>query len=210
MTKVISASAVTPVTVDGITYRLSTPTPASEARVRRGCRRQGARFVQNEEVRASVRAGIAELYEAAGGAEEVETQRQVVEAYWAAFDPIDESALDASTPEELEKAIADERERRAENIAILAPQFNAVLAVMERHYPPYRELNADRHYWDAILAIEYVKVHVVSADGIDLGEIGPDGLDDLQVGKIEAHHREWLFEQIVLLTAPTEAEEKNS
>jgi hypothetical protein len=142
-------------------YWFRTPTAYDTPRLRRELTLQGIRRPLPIEFRVAAIAGIEALGDTAGEPEETERQKELIEEWYELLAPIGEDDIDEP---DLELRAAELAARLAEREAARArifPQVMAVEANLARHWQPYRELLADRGYWDDASAIDIVRLLLV-------------------------------------------------
>lgn len=151
-------------------YWFREPTPFDVPRLRRLLTKEGIRRPLALEFRVAAIAGIEALGEAAGDPLEANRQKAVIEEWYELLEPVREDDIDEpdfeKRAEELERLAT---ERAAQRAAIF-PQVAPIEANLQRHWPPYRDLLADRQYWDDVSAVEIVRLLLV---GIDMGPPPP-------------------------------------
>ncbi|MCT2398529.1 hypothetical protein [Novosphingobium mangrovi (ex Huang et al. 2023)] len=198
-----------PCPIGGVTWWLRTPTVFDPARMRRVLTRQGVRRPTLTEMRVASLAGIAAIAEAVGDTAEGERQSALLEEWYEIIVPIDEDDVDDPDPvsrsAELERRRAEQLDRQR---ALMADVI-AIEANLERHHPPYRELVADRQYWDEVSQIEVVRMLLLRKDD-ELLARDPDGmLTQATYASIPEGHRGLLAKFAMALLAPDKATEKN-
>lgn len=156
------------------TYRFRTPDLYDPPKMRRVLGRQRVRRPSTVEIRVAALRGIEELAERVDEPDEGRHQKAILEEWYALLDPIREDDIDEPDPMKRgEELLARERARR-ERIAAIYADVMAIEANLERHWPPYADLTADRTYWDDVSRIEVVRLLLVSIDGrrVDRDEDG--------------------------------------
>jgi hypothetical protein len=148
-------------TLDGTDYGFRTPTPYDVPTLRRTLGRQGLRRPLTDEFRVCGVAGIAALGERAGDPEEAERQTDVFESWYKLLVPHKEDELDEPDLEERAVQLAELERARQAKLEELLPEIAAIEAMLTRHWPPYAELLADRHYYDEISEIDVVRLLLV-------------------------------------------------
>lgn len=196
-------------TVGGVTYQLRTPTAFDPARMRRVLKQQGVRRPSLTEFRVAALAGVTALAEAVGDAAEGESQCAILEEWYRLLEPVSEDEIDDPDFEtrgaEFKRQLAERRERQ---IAIM-PDVMAIEANLERHHPPYRELVADRDYWDEVSQIEITRLLLLRRNNEMLAR-DPDGMMAQSAYlAIPAVHRAALAKKAMALLSPDRDTEKN-
>ena len=146
----------------GVTsYWLRTPTVYDPAKARRLLARQRVRRPGAHEFQVASLAGVRALAEVISDPAEGERQQALLEEWYALLDPLREEDVDEP---DFEARAVELARREAERVAALQrlyPSVSAIEANLERHWPPYAELLADRNYWDDVSRIEIVRLLLV-------------------------------------------------
>lgn len=206
---VISTEELQILTIGGTCYYLRTPTAFDPSRMRRILTREGVRRPTLTEFRVAALAGISAMAEAVGDSAEGDRQRAIMEEWYELLSPLSEDEIDdpdfESRGVEFARRVGD---RRARQVALM-PDVVAIEANLERHHPPYRELVADRNYWDEISQIEIVRLLLLAVNDDPLKR-DPDGmLNQVVYMAIPAEHRAALARFAMGLLSPDQATEKN-
>lgn len=146
----------------GVTsYWLRTPTVYDPAKARRLLARQRVRRPGAHEFQVASLAGVRALAEVISDPAEGERQQALLEEWYALLDPLREEDVDEP---DFEARAVELARREAERVAALQrlyPSVSAIEANLERHWPAYAELVADRNYWDDVSRIEIVRLLLV-------------------------------------------------
>jgi hypothetical protein len=130
-------------------YWFRTPTAYDTPRLRRELTLQGIRRPLPIEFRVAAIAGIEALGDTAGEPEETERQKELIEEWYELLAPIGEDDIDEPDLDEARRRARSAPRRAGERArARIFPQVAAIEANLARHWQPYRELLADRGYWD--------------------------------------------------------------
>lgn len=156
-------------------YWLRTPTVFDVPRLRRELTRQGVRRPQLQEFRIAALAGIAALGEAAGEPEEAAQQRAVMKQWYALLTPISEDEIEEPDLVQRGEILQQQLEQHASERTAIISEVLRIQANLERHWPPYADLIADRRYWDDVSQIMAVRV-LLRRRGLIKLECGADGL----------------------------------
>ncbi|AKM09878.1 hypothetical protein [Croceicoccus naphthovorans] len=195
--------------IGGTKYGFRTPTLYDPAKMRRILGRQKVRRPSATEFRVAALAGLGEMAKVAGETEEGERQQAIVERWYELLKPIDEDDIDE--PDFEKRAVmksAQETERLVEMTAMRADVM-AIEASLERHWPPYAELVADRDYWDEVSRIEVVRLLLESIHGQSLPH-DEDGMLQADIYRsIPPAHRVELATFAFRLMAPEGPQRKN-
>ena len=195
--------------LDGVRYGFRTPTLYDPARARRILTRQGIRYPSLVELQMAARHGIVRVAETAGDVAEGERQAEILERFHEAIKPVDENAIDEPDPIRRGETYAKAEEERSRILTELYPEVRAIEAVLERHWPPYAELLADKNFYDDVSRIEMVRLLLVSQDGVDLPRDEEDMLTQSGYQMLPKAHRVPLSSIAFRLIAPDEARTKN-
>lgn len=196
-------------TIGARTYLFRAPTVYDLPTVRRFLTRRGIRRPAQHEVEVAALAGITELGEAVGDPAEGYRQREVMEEWHRLLVPTDEDEIDEPDFEARAAEVARLEADRLEAQRAILPQVLAIQATLERHWPPYRELLADRRYWDEISNIEIVRLLLVQIDEAEVRR-DKDGLMlDADYQALPEDHRPQLAAFALRLLHPTETQRKN-
>jgi hypothetical protein len=204
---VTSVKDVHPLELDGHNYRFRSPTVYDPARARRILTRQGVRRPAQAELQHAALAGISALAEATGEAAEGVRQRALMEEWYGLLEPIREDDID--DPDLMTRGEERLETERRERIAALYAEAAAVEANLERHWPAYRELLADRNYWDDLSRIEVVRLLLTDIDGAPVPVDEEGMMTAAAYGAIAGHHRLPLATFAFRLLAPDETQRKN-
>lgn len=196
-------------TVGDVRYEFRTPTLYDPARIQRTLTLQRVRRPMPIEFRVAAIAGLGELGKATGDPAEAERQQGIVEQHFDLLKPTDEDDIDEP---DLKARAVELGQREADRLAALAAiraDVMAIEATLERHWPPYAELVADRNYWDAVSRIEIVRLLLDAVNGVPVRR-DSDGLMHVDAfAGIPAGHRIDLATFAFQLLAPGETQRKN-
>lgn len=195
--------------IGGCEYWLRTPDVYDPAKMRRVLTRQGVRRPDPVELRVAALAGVAAMAEAVGDPSEGERQKALLEEWYEASKPLDEDELDEPDFELRATELARLKAEQTKSIARLWPQVAAIEANLERHYPPYRELLADREYWDDVSRIEIVRLLLVRRADAPLPRDEDGLMTPAAYQAIPREHRLPLATFAFRLLAPGETQTKN-
>lgn len=192
-----------------VRYAFRTPTLYDPARIRRILARQQVRRPSALEFRVAAVAGLEELGKAAGESVEAERQQAVVERWHELLKPTDEDEIDEPDLKARAIELGQRESARLAELVSLRASFMAIEATLERHWPPYAELVADRNYWDDVSRIETVRLLLAEIGGVPVrqdadGLMTPDAYAD-----IPPAHRLDLATFAFRLLAPDETQRKN-
>ena len=199
----------------GVTsYWLRTPTVYDPAKARRMLARQRVRRPSPHEFQVASLAGVLALAEAVGDQAEGERQKALLEQWYGLLVPLREE--DIAEPD-LEVRAAELTRLEGERAAAMQQIFSTVSAIeanLERHWPSYAELLADRNYWDDVSRIEIVRLLLVRIghNGSPGGELPRDDeglLTQTAYQALPAAHRVPLATFAFALLAPGETQRKN-
>lgn len=195
--------------VGDVTYWFRTPTVFDLPRMRRSLSREGIRRPSLIEFRVAALAGLTALGEKVGDPAEAERQRALIERWYELLAPVDENEIDEP---DFERRTAEverlNEERKAERQELVA-EISAIEATLARHWPPYRELVADRDYWNEVSEIEVVRLLLQRNGEADLPQGGDGMLTDAAYQALPRDHRAPLAAFAMRLLAPTETQRKN-
>ena len=198
-----------PLEIDGTAYAFRTPTLYDTARLERTLTLQRVRRPSLNEFRVAALAGVAALAEAVGNLEEGERQAEAIEAWYPTLTPTDEDEIDEPDLEARGLELLRLETERAAEQRRLYPLVTAIEANLERHWPAYAELVADRKYWDAVSRIEIVRLLLVRASGAELARDGDNLLSAAAYKALTRRHRAQLATFAFGLLAPSETQRKN-
>lgn len=149
-------------------YWLRTPTVFDLPRMRRDVSIIARRPVLHEFKIASL-AGIAAIGELVDEVEEAERQRGVIEQWYEMLVPLREDDIDEPDQEKRTVLlIAQQAERHEAQVAILG-EVAAIEANLERHWPPFAQLSADRRYRQDVENIMVVRLLLRKRGTVTLG-----------------------------------------
>ena len=154
---------------------LRPPTVLDVPRLRRELTRQGVRRPQLQEFRIAALAGIAALGEAAGEPAEAVRQGAVMQQWYDLLTPPSEDEIEEPDLIKRGEILQQQLEQRASDQAAIVSEVIAIEANLERHWPAYADLIADRRYWDDVSEIMAVRLLLRRRGMIQL-ERGPDHL----------------------------------
>lgn len=158
------------------TFWFRTPTSFDLPRMRRQLTREMIRRPQLHEFKIASLAGIMALGEQVGEPEEAERQRGVIEQWYELLVPLREDDIDEPDQDKRLIELAEQQaERSAAQLAIIG-EFMAIEANLERHWPPFAELLADRRYWDELSKIMAVRLLLSKRGSMVLEREGQDRL----------------------------------
>lgn len=140
------------------TWWFRTPTSFDLPRMRRQLTREGIRRPQLHEFKIASLAGLAALGAQLDEALEADRQRDVVEQWYELLAPLDEDDIDEPDQDKRAVELAERRVARVSAQQAIVAEFMAIEANLERHWPPFAELLADRRYWDDVSAIMVVRL----------------------------------------------------
>jgi len=204
-----SLAELHPCPVGGVDYVFRTPDVYDPARARRLLARQRVRRPALTEFRVAAQAGLTAMGEAAGQMEEGERQAALLGEWYDLADPTDENSIDEPDQDARTAIVATREAERIARQRAIYPEVAAIEANLERHWPPYAELLADRVYWDEVSVIETVRLLLVSKAGQTLPR-DDDGLVTQEAYKaIPPYHRMTLATFSFRLLAPDETQRKN-
>lgn len=196
-------------TIAATDYWFRTPCVYDAPKMRRILARQGVRRPAPAELRVAALAGVGEMAEAVGDAAEGARQRALLEDWYKLLEPVREDDIDEADFEKRAVLLREaEAARRTEMGAIYA-QALAIEANLERHCPAYRELIADRQYWDDISRIEIVRLLLTRIGGGTLARDEEDLLTQATYIALPREHRLPLATFAFRLLAPDETARKN-
>jgi hypothetical protein len=191
------------------TYWFRTPTVYDLPTVRRSLTRRGVRRPASHEFEVAAFAGIAAMAETVGEPEEGERQRQLMEEWYRLRAETDEDDIDEPDFElRAAEVLRLEGERIAAQREIL-PSVAAIEANLERHWPPYAELLADRRFWDEVSNIEIVRLLLVSIDAEPVRRDKDGLMRDADFQALPPDARPVLTAFALRLLVPTETQRKN-
>ena len=182
--------------VDGTTFTLTVPTMLSRSAYRRDIRELNLNYHSDAAMLACLREGVSACVDPDDQGQMVETINNFeYESKRIASDDIDES----------------EKEKAGEDLKKVASELKEVEAIIVDEYPPYKTMENDRLDWRD-LAPKVAFLHFVtgwSDKSIKFAKV--DGLVDSGLldsfGEYVIDNVGW---KIILMMAPTKAEEKNS
>lgn len=193
----------------GTDYWFRAPSVYDPAKMRRVLARQGVRRPAPAELRVAALAGVVALGETVGDLAEGGRQREVLEDWYRLLEPTREDDIDEP---DFEKRAAElerlEAARRSELVQLHA-QVAAIEANLERHCPPYRELVADRAFWDDVSRIEIVRLLLVKIGAAELQRDEDELVTQAIYRSIPGDHRLPLATFAFRLLAPDETQRKN-
>lgn len=195
--------------IGGRRYGLRAPDLHDPARARRILTRQGVRRPSLTEFKVASLQGIEKIAEQAGEVAEGARQRETLERWYELLVPVDEDALEEPNPIERAKAAMHMEAERQRSIVAIYPDVQAIEATLERHWPPYAELLADRTFWDDVSRIEIVRLLLVEADGAKLPRDDEGMLTEDAYRAIPRAHIMPLATAAFRLLSPDEAQRKN-
>lgn len=191
-------------------YWFRTPDVYDPAKARRVLTRQRVRRPAPHEFQVAAMAGVAALAEVVGDAAEGQRQRALLEDWYRLIVPTDENEIDE--PDLMARGEELLRLEQTRNAAMQAiyPDIAAIEANLERHWPPYAELLADRSFWDDVSRIEIVRlllsrVGAVAPPRDDEGLMAQSAYQTL----LPPEHRVPLATFAFRLLAPSESQRKN-
>jgi hypothetical protein len=196
-------------TIGGQGYWFRTPTVYDLPALRRTLTRRRVRRPSQKEFEVAALAGIAALAETVGDPAEGARQREIMEDWFPLLEPVREDDIDEPDFALRAKELAEREGARVKAQEALLPQVVAIQATLERHWPPYAELLADRRFYDEVSNIEVVRLLLV---GIGEGEVRRDADGLLPEAVYQAVPRAHLAELTAFalrLLVPTETERKN-
>lgn len=195
--------------IGGVDYGFRVPDLYDPARARRILTRQQVRRPSHDEFRLAAQRGIEEIARQAGEEEEGARQSELLARWYELLKPVDENKIDEPDPMKRGEELLARENARARELGELLPDVQAVEATLERHWPPYAELKADREYWDDVSRIEIVRLLLRTRDGMPL-ELDEDGLLAPQAyAGLDRSHRMPLASHAFRLISPDEAQRKN-
>jgi hypothetical protein len=178
--------------------------------LRRLLTKEGIRRPQLIEFRVSALAGIAALGANAGDTSETRRQSALLEEWYELLAPVREDDIDEPDFEERAVEVQRLEQERAERRREIYPQIAAIEANLERHWPAYRDLLADRQYWDDISAIEMVRLLLARREpGGELARDEDGMLTDSAYRSVPRADRPALAGFATGLLHPSEDERKN-
>lgn len=199
----------------GVTsYWLRTPTVYDPAKARRLLARQRVRRPGAHEFQVASLAGVRALAEVISDPAEGERQKALLEQWYGLLVPLREE--DIAEPD-LEVRAAELTRLEGERAAAMQQIFSTVSAIeanLERHWPSYAELLADRNYWDDVSRIEIVRLLLVRIghNGSPGGELPRDDeglLTGAAYQAIPPEHRVPLATFAFALLTPGASQRKN-
>lgn len=198
-----------PCTIGGTDYVLRTPDVYDPARLRRFMGRQGVRQRPAViELLVCARAGLTAMAQIAGAAEEGERQAELFEEYYKLLDPVNEDDIDEPDAERRAGIVAQQEAVRAARRVEIYPQVQAIGASLERHWPDYYQLKADRDFWDEVSEIDVVRLLLVSVGGTPVRQDDDRLLTQAAYKAIPAEHRSPLARFAFGLFAPNAGQKK--
>lgn len=198
-----------PFVVEDVRYAFRTPTLYDPARIQRSLTLQRVRRPIPLEFKVAAIAGLAALGKATGDPAEAERQQSIVERHFELMKPTDEDDIDEPDFKARAVELGEREAARLGEIAALRADVMAIEATLERHWPPYAELVADRDYWDAISRIEIVRLLLQEVGGVPVRK-DADGLMSAEAyAAIPTAHRLPLATFAFRLLAPGETQRKN-
>lgn len=195
--------------VNGKVYWFRTPTVYDLPTVRRSLTRRMVRRPAQREFEVAAMAGIAALADAVGEPEEGERQRLLMEEWYRLRVETDEDEIDEP---DFELRAAEVIRLEAERIAAqeeIVPSIVAIQAHLERHWPDYAELVADRRFWDDVSNIDLVRLLLVRIDGSEVRRDADGLMLDGDYQALPEADRPVLTAFGLRLLVPTETQRKN-
>lgn len=194
----------------GVTsYWLRTPTVYDPAKARRLLARQRVRRPGAHEFQVASLAGVRALAEVISDPAEGERQQALLEEWYALLDPLREEDVDEPDFEARAAALARREAERVAALQRLYPSVSAIEANLERHWPSYAELLADRNYWDDVSRIEIVRLLLVRQGPGALPLDDESMLTGAAYQAIPPAHRVPLATFAFALLTPGESQRKN-
>lgn len=193
----------------GTQYRFRTPTIYDPARISRTLAKQMVRRPSATEFRVAAVAGLAELGRIAGEGVEAERQQAIVEDYYGLLKPTDENDIDEPDQKARAVKLGQMEADRLSKLASLRADIMAIEATLERHWPPYGELVADRNYWDSVSRIEIVRLLLTEIGGVRVQADAEGLMTPESYALIPPAHRTDLATFAFRLIAPDETQRKN-
>ena len=191
------------------TYGFRTPTLYDPAKARRVLARQGVRRPTQKEFEVAARHGIEEIGRTAGDEAEGERQAALIGRWYELLVPTDENDIDEPDAMKRGKMLMEAEAERQTAMRTIFPEVSAIEATLERHWPPYAELVADRAFWDDVSRIEIVRLLLDSIDGAALEKDGDGMLTDAAYRSLPRDHLMPLATEAFRLLAPDETQRKN-
>lgn len=190
-------------------YWFRTPTVFDLPRMRRDLTRQGVRRPQLHEFRIASLAGLAALGEQVGEPEEAARQQGLVEQWYELLVPLREDDIDEPDQEKRLVLLGEQLTERATAQQAILSEFVAIEANLERHWPPFAELLADRRYWDDVSAIMVVRLLLRKCGEVPLGRDADGLLSETAYLALPDAARPALGAFATELLAPGETQRKN-
>lgn len=205
----VALAELHPLTLGKTAYLFRTPDVYDPARARRLLTRQRVRRPSPYEFRIAATAGVEAMAAAANQAEEGARQVALLERWYELSAPTDPDQIDEPDFERRAQIVREREEARKAEMVPLYPAIAAIEANLERHWPPYAELLADREYWDDVSRIDMVRLLLVARDGQDLPRDDDGLVTQAAYAAIARDHRVPLATFAFGLLAPDEAQRKN-
>jgi hypothetical protein len=190
-------------------YRFRAPDVYDPARARRYLTRQRVRRPSLLEFRVVALAGVAKLAETVGDPDEGARQQAIIEEWYELVESTKEDDIDEP---DLELRAAEFARREAARISRqgeLQAEAMMIEATLERHWSPYAELLADRHFWDEVARIDIVRLLLDTIDGRAQRRDAEGLLTQDAYRAIQDEHRAPLATFAFRLMAPDEETRKN-
>jgi hypothetical protein len=198
-----------PCPLGGTDYVFRTPDVYDPPRARRLLTRQRVRRPSAMEMQVASLAGVAAMATATGEAEEGEAQADLLRQFHKLVEPIAEDAIDEPDFERRAEILAAREAVRKAALLKIWPEVTAIHANLERHWPPYAELLADRNFWDEVSRIDMTRLLLVSVGGRVLGRDDDGLVTQAEYRAIPRAHRGELGSFAFGLLEPDETQRKN-
>lgn len=193
----------------GRAYRFRAPDVYDPARARRFLTRHKVRRPSLTEFRVVALAGVEALARQVGDEDEGLRQQAVLSEWYELIEPVSEDDIDEPDFELRAVELAAREEERKARQAALQAQAMMIEANLERHWPPYAELLADRQFWDEVSRIDVVRLLLETIDGTPVRRDGDGLMTEAAYQAIPADHRLALATFAFRLLAPDETARKN-
>jgi hypothetical protein len=195
--------------IGGRVYRFRAPDVYDPARARRYLTRQRVRRPSLLEFRVVALAGIEKLAETVGDPDEGERQQAIIREWYDLVEPTRADDIDEPDLELRAAEVARLERVRLARQGELQAEAMMIEATLERHWPPYAELLADRHFWDEVARIDIVRLLLDSIDGRTQRRDAEGLLTQEAYRAIPDEHRAPLATYAFRLMAPDEETRKN-